>query len=90
VPGGLLLSLADDVEDLLAGGLGADPEHVQGPAGHPIAVTEQPEQYVLGTDESVVQRPGFLLGRDDHLAGPRAEPAEHEISLAPAGSPEIG
>ena len=69
-PATLGLPLADDVEDLLAGGLRADPQHVQGPARHPVAVPEQPEQYVLGTDEPVVQRPGFLLSRDDRLRGP--------------------
>ena len=46
-----------------------------------LALTDEPEQDVLGADGVVVERPGLLLRQDDHLPRPVSEPLEHRSAL---------
>jgi hypothetical protein len=49
-PGRRLLALADDLLNLLAHGLQADPQRLQGLSGNALALVDEAEQDVLGTD----------------------------------------
>ena len=75
--GGDLLAGADDPHDLGTDALGGDVEALQHPGGEPLLLTQQPEQDVLGADVVVLEGPGLLLGKDDHLAGSFGETLEH-------------
>ena len=52
VPGGCLLALADDLPDLLADRLQADPQRLKGLGGDALTLADQAEQDVLGADVS--------------------------------------
>ena len=47
----------------------------------PAGLAEEPEQQVLGADVVVLQSPGFLLGKDDDVAGPVSESLEHGTTV---------
>ena len=82
--GGDLLAGADDAHDLAADALDRDVEALEHPRGEPLLLAQQPEQDVLGADVVVLERPGLLLGEDDHLAGPLCESLEHLRYFLPA------
>jgi hypothetical protein len=44
---------------------------------------DQPEQQVLGTNEVVIEQPGFLLSKDHHPAPLLSESLEHTTRLCP-------
>src|SRR5690242_20423655 len=77
VPGRVLAAAADDLLDLLAYRFQADPQRLQGPGRHTVALVHQAEQQVLGADVVVVEHPGFFLRQDDDPPGPIGEPLEH-------------
>ena len=81
VPARRLLTLADDLLDLLAHSLEGDAEALQGLRGHAFALVDQAEQDVLGADVVVIEHPGLFLGQDDHASGSVGEPLEHSRSL---------
>ncbi len=80
VTGGGLLALADDLLHLLADGLEADAEALEGLARDAFALVDQPEQDVLGADVVVVEAPCLFLGEHDDAAGAVCEPFEHGAS----------
>ena len=75
--GGDLLTGADDPHHLGADPLDGDVERLQDARGEPLLLAQQPEQDVLGADVVVLQRPGLLLGEDDHLTCAFCESLEH-------------
>ena len=77
VPGRCLLALADDLLDLLAYGLERDTQGLEGLGCDALALMDQTQKDVLGTDVVVVEHPGLFLGQDDDPAGPVGKPLEH-------------
>src|SRR5881398_829499 len=76
----ILLGLLREEEGLAARvleSLDGDVEGLEDARGQPLLLAEQTEQDVLGADVIVLERAGFLLGQDDHLAGPLCESLEH-------------
>src|SRR5262249_25673710 len=59
--------------------LDRDVERVEDACGQALLLAQKPEKDVLGADVVVLQGPGFVLGEDDHLAGPFSESFEHTI-----------
>ena len=88
VPAGGLLTLADDLLDLLAHALQGDAQRLEGLGGDAFTLVDQPEQDVLGPDVVVVEHPGLFLGQDDHPPRAVGEPLEHSslLTAAPADS----
>ena len=76
LPGGDLLTGADDAHDLRAHALDGDVERLEHARGKALLLAEEPEQDVLGADVVVLEDAGLLLGEDDHLAGPLCESLE--------------
>jgi hypothetical protein len=76
VPGRRAAALADDLLDLAAHGLEADPELLESLRGDALALVDQAQQDVLGADVVVVEEPSLLLGQHDDPAGPVGEPFE--------------
>ena len=83
--GGDFLAGADDAHDLGAHALDGDVEGLEHPGGEALLLTQQAEQDVLGADVVVLERPGFLLRENDHLAGPFCESLEHGCEFLPTG-----
>ena len=77
LPGGDLVTLADDAGDLGAHLLDRDVERLEHARGETLLLAKEPEQDVLGADVVVLQRPRFVLGKNDHLAGSLCKPLEH-------------
>ena len=75
--GGDFLAGADDADDLRAHALDGDVERLEDTGGEPLLLAQETEQDVLGADVVVLEDAGFLLGEDDHLAGPLCEALEH-------------
>ena len=72
-----LLALADDLLDLGAHGFQRDVEALQGLRRDALALVDQAEQDVLGTDVVVGEHAGLFLGQHDHPSGSVCEPLEH-------------
>ena len=85
VAGRCLLTLTDDLLDLLANGVQRDAEGLQRLGCDPLALVDQAEEDVLGADVVVVEHPGLLLGQDDDTAGAVGEPLEHLRSSCAVG-----
>jgi hypothetical protein len=83
--GGHLLAGADDADDLGADPLDGDVQRLEDAGGQALLLAQQAEQDVLGADVVVLERPGLLLGEDDHLTGPLCESLE-QVSSALVGS----
>ena len=81
VAGRLLLTLADDVLDLLAHGVERDAERLERLGGDTLTLMDQPEQDVLGADVVVVEHLGLFLGQDDDATGSVGESLEHVLLL---------
>jgi len=77
VPRRCLLTLADDLLNLLADGVQRDTQGLERLRRDSLTLVDQAEQDVLGPDVVVVQHPGLLLGQDDDTAGAVCEPLEH-------------
>src|SRR5712664_1679951 len=73
--------MANDLLDLPAHGLLADAERLQGLGGHALALLDEAEQDVLGTDVVVVEHPGLFLSQDRNPPRPVGEPLEHHRFL---------
>ena len=86
VPRRGLLSLPDDLLHLFAHGVERDAQGLQRLGRDALALVDQPEKDVLGTDVVVVQHPGLLLSQDDDTAGAVGEPLEHAHHV-PSGAP---
>ena len=85
VPGRRLLSLADDLLNLLPHRLLADPQRLQRLGGDALALVDQAKQDVLGTDVVVVEHPGLFLRQNHNSPGPVGEPLEHLVASSPSG-----
>ncbi len=81
VPGRRRLALADDLLDLLAHALEADPQALESLGGHAFTLMDQTKKNVLGADVVVVEHPGLFLGQDDHPPRTVGEPLEHSSLL---------
>src|SRR5437660_913063 len=79
-----LLTLADDLFDLLAHTLQRDPQRLQRLGGDTLTLVNQTEKDVLGADVVVVEHPGLFLSQDDHPPRAVGEPLEHSHSLTAA------
>src|SRR6476469_6211705 len=77
VPARRLLALADDLLDLRAHGLQGDVEALQSLGRYALALVDQAEQDVLGSDVVVGEHAGLFLGQHDHPTGSVSEPLEH-------------
>ncbi len=77
LPGGDLLTGADDAHDLRAHALHGDVEALEHASGQALLLAQQSEQDVLGADVVVLERSRLLLRENDHLAGPFCESLEH-------------
>ena len=70
-------ALADDLFDLAADSLERDAEAFERLGRDALALVNQAEQDVLGTDVGVVEQASFLLREDDDPPGSVSEPFEH-------------
>ena len=82
LPGGDLLTGADDPHDLRADALDGDVEGLEDAGREALLLAKQAEQDVLGADVVVLESPRLLLGEDDYLAGSLCESLEHSVSLS--------
>jgi predicted MFS family arabinose efflux permease len=71
------LAPADQLLDLLAERLQADPQRVERLRAHPLALGDQAQQDVLGPDVVVVEAPGLVLRQHDNPPRPVGESLEH-------------
>ena len=77
VPGRRLATVADDLLDLRAHRFERDPERLQRLGGDTLALVDEAEEDVLGTDVVVVEQARFFLRKNDHSAGPVGETFKH-------------
>ena len=80
MPGRRLLSLADDLLNLLPYGLQADPQRLQGLGRDTLALVDEAKQDVFRADVVVVEHPGFFLSQDHDPPRPVGEPFEHLVA----------
>src|SRR5690606_22760805 len=85
VPTGRLLSLADDLFDLLAHCLERDAETLERLRRHTLTLVDETEQDVFGADVVVVEHPGLFLGQDDNAPRAVGEPLDHQWRSLPSG-----
>src|SRR5271170_3199045 len=92
-----LLDRADDLLDLLAHRLQADPQRLQRPGRDAVALANDAKQEVLGADPVVIEHPGFFFSQDhsaprlvgkplEHRPPPRA--TEHNLAARPEHQPD--
>ena len=72
-----LLTLTDDLLDLRANALEGDAQGLQRLGCDALALVDQSQQDVFGTDVVVVEHPGFFLSQDDDPAGAIGKSLEH-------------
>ena len=72
-----LLALADNRLHLLAYRGQADPQRLQSPGRHALALMDQTQQEMLSADVIVVQHPGFFLRQNHDPTCPVGKPLEH-------------
>src|SRR5450759_3271661 len=77
VAGWGLLTLANDLLDLLAHGIQGDTKALKCLGGDAFALVDQAEQNVLGPDVVVVEHARFFLRKHNHPAGPVGKPFKH-------------
>jgi len=80
VPARRLLTVADDLLDLLPHGLQRNTQRLQSLGGHAFALVDEAEQNVFRTDVVMVQHPSLLLGQHHDPAGSIRKPLEHVIT----------
>src|SRR4029078_12500636 len=76
LPGGDLLTGADDPHHLGANALDGDVKGLEHPRGQALLLAEQPEQDVLGADVVVLEGSRLFLGQDHDLARSLCESLE--------------
>jgi hypothetical protein len=76
-PEGGFFAGSDEAYHLGADALDRDVERLEHACAEALVLAQDPEQDVLGADVVVLQKAGFLLGEDDHLAGSLCEALEH-------------
>ncbi len=81
LPGGDLLTGADDPHDLCADALDGDVQRFENASGEALLLAEQPEQDVLGADVVVLESARLLLREDDDLPCSLCESLEHCFCL---------
>ena len=72
-----LLALADDLLDLAANPFERDPERLERLGRHALALVDEAEEDVLGTDVVVVEHARFFLGQNHNPTRAVGEPFEH-------------
>src|SRR5690606_28850994 len=77
VPGRRLLTLTDDLDDLVTNRCQVDVQRLEGVRGDAFTLVEKPEQDVLGADVIVVQVAGLFLSEDHHSASSVCEALKH-------------
>src|SRR6202034_2007576 len=77
VPGRRLLSLADDLLNLLPYGVQADPKGLQCLRRYAFTLMDEAQQDVLGADVVVIEHPGFFLRQDHNSPRPVSKSLEH-------------
>jgi hypothetical protein len=82
-----LLTLTDDLLDLLPDRLERDAQALQGLGRDALTLVDQPQEDVLGTDVVVVEHAGLFLRQHDNPSSPIGEPLEH-ASLRPDAPPD--
>jgi hypothetical protein len=87
VPARRLLTLTDDLLDLLAHALQGDAETLQSLGSHPLTLVDETQEDVLGPDVVVVEHPGLFLGQDDNPSRSIGEPLEHLLVLLTCRAP---
>ncbi len=85
VPRRLLLTGSDDVGHLLTHCVERDAHRLKRLCGDALALVDETEQNVLGSDVVVVQHLGLFLGQDDDAAGAVGESLEHLHSFRHLG-----
>ena len=70
-------AVADDLFDLRAHGFERDAERFERLRGDALALVDQAEEDVLGSDVVVVEQARFLLRQHDHSAGSIGKAFEH-------------
>ena len=75
-----LLTLADDLLNLLAYRLQADPQRLKCLGGNALTLMDEAEQDVLGADVVVVEHPGLFLSQDHNPPRPVGKPFEHLVA----------
>ena len=75
--GGLLLSLTNDVLDLLAHSVERDVQRLESLSGNAFTFVDQTEQDVLGADVVVVEHLGFFLRQDNDAASAVGKSLKH-------------
>src|SRR4029077_6729199 len=83
-PGRRLLALADDLLNLLAHRIQADPQRLQRPGRVTLTLADEAEQEVLGADVVMIEHPGFFLRQDNNPPRPVGKPLEHVVALLTA------
>src|SRR5262249_47256701 len=85
LPARHLVALADDARNLGTHLFDGDVKGLEHPRCEALLLAQQAEQDVLGADGVVLQRPGFVLCKNDDLTGSLCEPLEHPLTLLPPG-----
>ena len=80
VTAGALLTVADDLLDLLPHRFQRNAERFQGLRRDTLALVDEAEENVFGADVVVVQHPSLFLGQHDHSTGSVGKPFEHVIA----------
>src|SRR5690606_18261384 len=75
-----LLTLADDLLDLLAHRCEPAPQALQSPGTNALTLVDETKEDVLGADVVVVEHPGLFLGQDDNAPRAVGEPLEHLVA----------
>src|SRR5271167_2903936 len=76
--------------DLLADGLDRDVERSEDSRSDPLALVDETEEDVLGSDEAVVEEPRLFLSEDQNPACPIGEAFEYGPILSPPAAPRLG
>ena len=75
-----LRTLADDLDDLLSHRFEADPHRLSRATGcDALALVDEAQQDVLGSDVVVVEKSRFFLREDHNPPGPVGEPFKHSL-----------
>src|SRR5262249_8116958 len=84
VPRRRLLTLADDLLDLLPDRVQADPQRLQGLGRYTFTLMDEAEQHVLVADVVVIEHPGCFLRQDNNPPRSVGKPLEHVVALLTA------
>jgi hypothetical protein len=82
MPGGSLLTPANNLFHLVPDRLLGDSHHLEGLSGYAFAFVDKAEQEVLGADVVMVERSCFFLGKDHYATGSVGKALKHCASFA--------